>query len=151
MRVSGEEIHVLNGGGKRAERLDAVHAERDVPAAKLFADALEIDAPPGDEMTGGERDQPGVLIHLPDDIDLSDVAELADVHQADLRALLREGHPWIDVRRIVVVVDEDVVTLAKGQSVGHEAEAERGRADECDFIRLRVQERGGGLACLLDA
>ena len=71
--------------------------------------------------------------------------------QPHLHAALRQRHPWIHVRRIIVVVDEDVVALAPVQSTGHITQRIRGRPDKCDFVGLRVEQMGRELAAAHDA
>lgn len=145
--VRGEEVHVLHGDGECAERLHRVHAEEDAARAQSLADGVEVNAPAGDEVRGSERDEPRVLVHLPEHVHGADAAQLAGVEVADFHALRGEGHPRVDVRGKVVVVDDDVVGAAEGEAAGDHAQRERGGADEGDFIRLRADEElGGGLA-----
>ncbi len=83
-----------------------------------------------DEMIRGERDEACVFIHLAHHVNRADDAEAARVEQADFHAFFGERQPRIDVGRIVVVVNQDVVALAEFQSGGDEAQRERGWADE---------------------
>ena len=51
--------------------------------------------------------------HLREDIDWPDHSQTACVHQPDLDPLLGQCHPRINIGRIVVEVDQDVIPLAK--------------------------------------
>ena len=62
-------------------------------------------------MAGRERDEPGVFVHLPHHVHRADDAEAARVEQADFDAAFGQRHPRINVGRIIVVVNEDVVAL----------------------------------------
>ncbi len=91
-------------------------------------------------MAGRQRDEPRVFINLSRHVFRSNHTEAARVEPAHLDARFRQRHPRIDVRWIVVVVNEDVVAPAEFQPGGDEAQRERGRADERDFVRLAVQQ-----------
>ena len=70
----------------------------------------------------------------------ADHAEAARVEQAHFHALVGQRHPRINIRRIIVVVNENVVAPAKIQPGGHKAQRERRRPDERDFFRLAVEQ-----------
>ena len=113
--------------------------------------ALNVDSITGDEMIGGQRDEPGVFIDLPNDVDGADFSQVADVHQPDLHAFVGQSHPRINVGRIIIEIDEDVVALSPWQAAGDKAQAERGRPDERDFLRFRFEQAPGGFPKFLDA
>ena len=69
-----------------------------------------------DEMAGRQRDEPRVFVHLAHHVHRADHAEAARVEQAHLDALFRQRHPRINIGRIIVVVNEDVVALAEIQA-----------------------------------
>ena len=89
---------------------------------------------------GRQRDEPRVFVHLAHHVLCANHAEAARVEQAHFDALCRQRHPRINVRGIIVVVNEDVVAPAEFQPGGDEAQRERGWADERDFVRLAVQQ-----------
>ena len=104
-----------------------------------------------DEMTRRQRDEPRVFVHLARHVFRANDAEAARVEQAHLDAFGGQRHPRINVRRIIVVVNEDVVAPAEFQAGGDEAQAQRGRADERDFVRLAVQQLRAEFARVVEA
>ncbi len=101
-------------------------------------------------MAGRQRDEPRVFVHLAHHVLGADDAEAARVEQAHLDALGGQRHPRIDVRRIIVVVNQDVVAAPEFQPGGDEAQRERGRPDERDFVRLAVQQLRAELARVVE-
>jgi hypothetical protein len=148
--VGRDEIDVRRRCRKGAERLDAVHAEKDLTGPQHAADVGNGRPPTGDEMAGGEGDEPGVFVDMRGDVDGTDATELLHFQEPHLHPALGQGHPRVDVRRIVVVVDEDVVGLAEADAVGDEAETERGGAHETDLVGPGADELGGEQAGLLE-
>ena len=140
MRVGGQKIHVLDRRGKRAERLNRVEAEQNAALAQKFSDGPIFHPISADEMAGSQRHQPRIFIHLAHDILRADDAEAARIQQAHFHAAFRQRHPRIDIRRIIVVVNEDVVALAKIQSGGDKTQRQRRRPDERDFLRLAMEQ-----------
>ena len=65
---------------------------------------------------------------------------------ADGDAAAAEFEPGIDVRGIVAVVAHDFVAGLPVEAVGKEREAERGRAEQGDFVGVRAEELRAGLA-----
>ena len=112
----------------------------------MFADGFVLEAVAADEVVGGQRNQPGVFINLANDINRADLAEAARVEQPDFYATLGEGHPRIDVGGIIIVVNEDIITLAEVEAGGDVAQGERGGPDQRHFVRLAMQQGGPGLA-----
>ena len=88
-----------------------------------------------DEMVRRERDEARVFVHLTHHVNRADDAEAARVEQADFHALFGKRQPRIDVGRIIVVVNQHVVALAKIQANGDEAQCQRGRPDKRNFVR----------------
>ena len=138
--VGREKIDVPGRRGERPEGLDAIHREENPALTQEAADGVQFYPPARDEMTRGQRHQPCAFIDLPEDVYRPDASELFDVEEPDLHAALRQRHPRVDVRREVVVVDDDVLALPEVQAAGDEAQAQRRRSDEGDFIRLRPEE-----------
>src|SRR4051812_39040165 len=68
VRVCREEIHMLHGSWKRAEGLYGIYAKRNLARLQFAPDAVEIYSVPSQEMAGGQRYQPGLLVHLPNHI-----------------------------------------------------------------------------------
>ena len=64
-------------------------------------------------MTGSESDQASLFVHLAFHIDQPDPAQFPDIYEPDLHALLGERQPGIDVGRVIVEVDKDVIMLPK--------------------------------------
>ena len=150
MRVGSQKIHVLHRRRKRAERLNRVEAEQNAAFAQRFSDGVVFQPEAADEMAGRQRDEPGVFIHLSRHVLLADDAEAARVEQAHLDAAGGQRHPRIHVRRIIVVVNQDVVATPELQSGGDEAQCERGRPDQRDFVRLAVQQPCAELARVVE-
>ncbi len=146
--VGGEEIRIRGRGGKGAEGLDGVDGEEDVARPQFRAERFEFEPPPGDEVAGGERDEAGVFVHLAEDIARSDGSDVAHVEQADFDAALGERHPRVDVGRIIVVVNEDILLAAKAQAARDEAEREGGGADKGHLGRIGSDKTRGLLAGL---
>jgi hypothetical protein len=149
--VRRQEVNMLDAGGKGAERLNAIDAKKNVPFVQRLADGVEFQAPARDKMVRRQRDQAGLLIGLADDVDGPDAAVVPGVEEADFDAFLRQGHPGIDVGRVVVEVRQNVVALAQRQAAGDEAQRQRSWADEGDLLRLGAQEAGGHFARAADA
>ena len=101
---------------------------------RYFPMAVMFQPVAADEMAGGQRDEPRVFVHLAHHVNRADDAEAARVEQAHLHAFFRQRHPRINVGRIIVVIDEDVVALAKFQAGGDEAQR---RARSARRARLR--------------
>src|SRR6266513_6388188 len=91
-------------------------------------------------MARGERHKPGLLIDLSNYILNPNPPKLPRLNQPNLNAALSQGHPWIDVRRIVVEVDEHTVSFAKVQPAGDETQPERCRPHKRDFLDLRAEQ-----------
>ena len=151
VRVGGEKIHVFDRRRKRAERLDGVEAKKNSAFAQKFSDGVEIKPIAADEMARRQRDEPRVFVHLPHHVHRADRAEAARVQQAHLHAAFRQRHPRINVRRIIVVINEDVVAFAKFQSGGDKTQRERSRPDERDFVRLAIQQLRAEFAPVVNA
>ena len=122
--VGREKIDVPGRRGERPEGLDAVHREEDPALTQEAADGVQFNSPARDEMARGQRHQPCAFIDLPEDVYRPDAPELFDVEEPDLHAALGQRHPRVDVRREVVVVDDDVLALPEGQAAGDEAQAQ---------------------------
>ena len=73
-------------------------------------------------MARRQRDEPRVFVHLAHHVLRADDAEAARVEQAHLDAFFRQRHPRINIRRIIVVVNQDVVAPAEFQPGGDEAQ-----------------------------
>ena len=84
-----------------------------------------------------------MFVHLADHFQRAQAARFARAQEADFHAAFRQRHPRIDVRGIIVEINEDVLVLSPRQPGGDEAERERSRADEGDFVRQRVEQTGG--------
>ena len=148
---AARKSRMLCRDGERAERLDGVNTKKNVPVAQVLADGFEVGAESGQEMVAGQRDQPGLFVHLAHDIHRPDFSQFADIHQADLDALFRQRHPGIDIGGIVVEVDEDIVALAPGQPGGGHAQRQRRRPEKRDLLRLRPDQARRQFARLLEA
>ena len=146
VRVGGEEIEVLDGGRKRAEGLNAIDAEKDVPRGEVAADGVDFRAETGDEMTRRQRDEARLFIDLAEHIDAADATERARVEEAHLHAAIREGHPRVHVGGVIIEINEDVRAAAKGESTGDHAEGERRGADEGDLAGFGGEEFRGEFA-----
>src|SRR5688572_19510450 len=59
---------------------------------------------------------------------------------ANVHALVRQRGPGINVRRIIVEIDQNVIALMEGEACGHEAQPIRGRTDKGDFPGFDVQQ-----------
>ena len=111
-------------------------------------DARQINPITADEMARSQRDQFRLLIHLAHHIRQANAAQLADVHEPHLDSFFRQRHPGINVGGKIVEVDQDVVVLSQRQSVCDRTQSQRGRAEQSNFLRLRVEQAGGELAGL---
>ena len=140
VRVGGQEVHVLHRERHRAQRLDGIQAEEDAALAQGAAQRGHIQPPAADEMAGSQRHQPGLLVHLPQHVDVPNAPQFAHVHETHFDAAPGQGHPWIDVGGVIVVVDEDVVALAPGQPGRDEAQRQRGGSHQRDFLRPRAHQ-----------
>ena len=54
--------------------------------------------------------------------------------------MLSQGHPRINIGRIIVEVDQDVIALAKSQAAGKKAQTQRGGANERHFFGLAIEQ-----------
>ena len=150
MGVGGEKVHVLHIHWKSTNRLDGIEAKQDVALVEIFADGLVIQTVATDEMAGGQRHELGVFIHLAHDVHRPDHAQTARVDQAHLDATVGHGHPRINVGGIIIMVNQDVVAPAKGETGSDEAEGQRGGTDNGHFFRLAVEQLRTGLAGIIE-
>ena len=97
---------------------------------------------------GGQRDEPRLFVHLADNVQRTDAARFARVEEADLYTFFRQGQPRIDIGRIVIEIDEDIVIFFPRQTRGDEAKPQRGRTHKGNFIRLRIKQAGRQLASM---
>src|ERR1700722_5002386 len=102
-------------------------------------------------MAGGKGNEFRIFVNLSEYIPRTDNAKTASVEQPDFDVFFSQGHPWINIGRIIVVINEEVIAAAKLQTSGDEAEGQRGRADEGDFLRLALKELGAQPARFGDA
>jgi len=58
VRIGAQKIDVLDGYGKRAQRLDAVEGEQDTACVKVAADGVGVDSVAAEEMARSQRDEP---------------------------------------------------------------------------------------------
>ena len=91
-------------------------------------------------MARSERNQPRVFIHLPHHIHGPDDAQPFRIHQPHLDALLGQRHPRIDVRRVIVEINEDVIAAPKFQAARDKAQSEGCGPDKGRFLRLAIQK-----------
>ncbi len=140
--VRGEEIDMVHAERRRAERLDGIEGKKDPAPAQQPADGIHIDAVTAEEIARGERDQPGAFRERGLDERRRDLPGPLRVQVADLDAAAGQFHPGIDIRGVIVRVAEQFVPFAPREAVGEEAEAQRGRAEQRDLIRLRADEIG---------
>ena len=66
-----------------------------------------------DEVTRRQRDEPGIFVHLTDHINRADDAQTARIDQPHLDAFGGKRHPRINIRRIIVVINQNVIAFAK--------------------------------------
>ncbi len=150
VRVSGQEIDILNSGWKRPERLNAVHTEEDAPIPQLLAYGREFEPVTADEVIGRQRHKPRLFINLANDINGSDLPQTARVDQAYLDAALGERHPRVNIRRIVVEVDQDIIAPAEVYAGGYVAQRQRGWADKSDLARAGPNQASHQFPALVD-
>ena len=131
---------MLHRRGKRAQGLNRVKTKEDAARAQKFPDGLVFQPVTADEMTGRQSDEPRVFVHLPHHVLQADDAEAARVEQADFDSAPGQSHPRINVRRIIIVINQDVFALAKIQAGGDEAQRQRRRPDERNFVRPAIQQ-----------
>ena len=146
--VGGDEVRMFGSGRKGSNGLDAVDAQGDPTGTECGTQCGQVETPTGDEMAGGESHQSRVFIHLTEDVGGRDAAQFAGGKQSDFDAALRESHPGIDVGRIVVEVDDDVVAAIQREACGNIGQCEGGGADEGDFVGLRADQAGDAFAGL---
>ncbi len=101
-------------------------------------------------MVRGERDHFGVFVNLTDDIKGADAAVFTDVEQPHFNAAIGKSHPRVNVRRIIVEVDDNIGALAPVEAAGDVAQGEGGRADERDFFGFCAEHLRGEGARFLD-
>jgi hypothetical protein len=89
-----------------------------------------------------QGDDLGVGVDGELDVHEPDFADALGGHVADLHAALLQGHPRIDVGRVIVLVDEDVVALPPVEAGGEVAQRGRSGPDEGDFLGLRLDGVG---------
>ncbi len=146
MRIRRQEIHRFDRGWKRAEGLNGIDAEGNVALAQKTADFLKINPISGHEMAGSQRDELRLLIDLTLDIHGPNATEAWDVEKAHLHSLFGESHPGIDVGRIIILVNDDIVAFAQAKPAGHETQAQRGWPDKCNFVGLCLEQSRGRAA-----
>jgi hypothetical protein len=120
--------------------LNAIHTKQNFAFVQGATDGVDIDAIAGHEMAGSERDEPGLFIHLAEHIIGTNAPQFAHMEQPNLHSAISQGHPWVNVGRIIVEVNDNVVALFEWQSGGDETQAKGRGADEGDFFRERAKE-----------
>src|SRR5262249_39644346 len=121
VRIGSEHIHMLQRRWECPNGLNGIQAKQDLPFLEVFANRIDIYPIPADEMAGGKGHQPGVFINLTRNILRSNLAQAACVHQTDLNPLFSKCHPGIYIRRVIVEIDENVVSFSKLKSAGKKA------------------------------
>ena len=140
MPVRRQKIHILHCQRKRPQGLDPVQAEENAALAQVLADCLVINPVATYEMARRQRHQPRVLIHLSHHVGGADGPQPARVHQPHFHPLPHQGHPGIDIGRIIFEVDEDVVAFPELHAAGNNAQPQGCRADERNFVRLAIEQ-----------
>ena len=146
MCVGRHEIDMLNVRRKHAEGLDGIHAKQHAPFAQEFTNFLNVRTKTGHKMTGSNRHQPGIFIHLADHVAGADPSQLPDVEEAHFHAAIGQRHPGINIARVVVLVDEHILVAPETQPFRDETEGERRGPDERDFLRFGPDKVSGELA-----
>ena len=137
MGIRGQKVDVLNVDGKHSQSLDGIHAKQNPAFPQLATDGVDIDPPSADKMAGGQCHEGGVLIDLTQHIHVTNSSEMPNIQQPDFNPLFGQCHPWVDVGRVIVVIDDDVGGAAELQSGGDETQSQRGWANESHFAHVR--------------
>ena len=150
VRIGAEEIHVLHARRKRAERLDGIEGKEHSALVQQRANRIHIDPIAGEKMAARERDQPRARSQRRGDQLGRDFARRRRFEQPHHDAAPPQFHPRIHVRRVIALVADHLVPFLPRKPVGEEAEPERSRPEQRDFIRPRADERRARLPGIFD-
>src|SRR5687767_3512452 len=101
-------------------------------------------------MAGRERHEARAPVYLSGDVLKLDAPQLGGVYATDLNAAPFERHPGVDIGRVILEIDQRVVTGFESEARGNHAQGQRGRADERDLFRLGSEKLAGKVADTLE-
>src|SRR5437660_180352 len=112
---------------KGAERLNGVDAKQGSPLAAPGADSVNINSITAAEIGRCQRHQFGSSgERLPNEF-RSDLAKTRRFQQDDFHPLSFEGEPWINVRRILLQIADNLVTGPPFEPVRNDPQTTRSR------------------------
>ena len=125
---------------KSAERLDRIEGKKHAAPVQQAADGIYVNAVAGEKMAARERDESGFRRERRGDEVRCDFTGMRRLEQLHRHAAPPQIDPRIHVRRIVARAAHDLVARLPRDAVGEKAQAERGRAEQRDFVRIRADE-----------
>ena len=104
------------------------------------ADGVHINAPAGEIMARSQRHEPRAGRQFALDKLRSDTTRFLWSQMTNFHALRGQSHPRIDVRGVIVLITDNLVACAPGNSVGEKAQSQRCRAKEGDLGLVRADQ-----------